>query len=399
MTGTFDPRLLTLSVLIAVLAAFVALNLVQRESASRGWAATAWLTGGALLLGAGLWSTGLISLLAFGLPIPLVYHLPTMLFALGIAVVISGFALWIASGPRIGGWRIVLAALCLALGLAGMLYSGLFAMQIVPAVYYDAGRVGVSLGCALLASILLLWLAQLLRHGRSTPTLLARGGAGALIGGALAAMHYTGITAARFAPDSYSLGAAAGRVADPGNGVLVMIALVAVLGLLVLLALTIIDHAHEQGGKTGEDGAFVPASRALLERRFTELRELAQPAGRMLALLTVGLAQFRAVSGVPGGAPEDPLLREVAQRLAALVRPGDLVAQLEDGDFVLLLAQLGDAAQAERVALRVREEVGSIRLPHVEVEVSPAVGIGLYPRDGADLDTLLRLARAAQPAS
>jgi diguanylate cyclase (GGDEF)-like protein len=393
-----------------VLTAFAALNLVQRVAMSPRGTARAWLVGGAVITGAGLWSMHFVGMLAFQLPIPVVYHVPTMLFSLGIAVLVSFFALWIAGGPRMGALRLALAGLCMSIGFACMHYSGLFAMQIVPAVFYDQKLFAYSIAAAVAASWLLLGLASALREGLNIGMLLARAGAGIVIGAALCAMHYIGMAAARFEPDSYSLGAVPGEFAGSSNDLLILISTVSVLAVLAALLLTIIDHAHlapamhPRAGGAGPVAARDPvtglARRAHLEQTYDDLLEAVPGPGRMIALLAVGLEGQQVISDAHGEEAGAQLLRELAARLSTLVRPGDTVVRLDEGDFVLLLANLTDSEQAARVAARVGEEIGrAVQLVQAEVRVSARIGIALYPRDGGDCDTLLRIARAAQSAA
>jgi diguanylate cyclase (GGDEF)-like protein len=409
MTASYEPRLVALSILVAVLTAFAALNLVQRVALSPRGIARAWLVGGALITGAGLWSMHFVGMLAFELPIPVVYHVPTMLFSLGIAVLVAFFALWIAGGPRMGAPRLALAGLCMSIGFACMHYSGLFSMQIVPAIFYDPKLFLYSIAAALAASWLLLGLGSALRESLSTGMLVARAGAGIVIGAALSAMHFIGMAAARFAPDSYCLGAVPGELGSDSSGLLMIIATLSVLAVVTVLLLTIIDHAHLAPAMHPVPGGTTPVvardpitglpRRAHLEQSYDDLLEAVPGPGRMIGMLAVGLEGQQAISDAHGAEAAAQLLREMAARLGALVRPGDTVVRMEEGDFVLLLANLTDGEQAARVATRVGEEVGrEVQLAQTEVRVSARVGVALYPGDGQDCDTLLRIARAAQTA-
>lgn len=70
MTGSYDYRLVSLSVLIAICAAYTALDLAGRTTATRGRVRVAWLTGGAIAMGVGIWSMHYVGMLAFSLPVP-----------------------------------------------------------------------------------------------------------------------------------------------------------------------------------------------------------------------------------------------------------------------------------------------------------------------------------------
>jgi diguanylate cyclase len=68
---SYDPGLVAISVLIAVLAFYVALNFAARLTTTHGWERFGWLLGGALAMGTGIWSMHFVGMLAFSLPIPM----------------------------------------------------------------------------------------------------------------------------------------------------------------------------------------------------------------------------------------------------------------------------------------------------------------------------------------
>jgi NO-binding membrane sensor protein with MHYT domain len=395
MTGAYDPQLLVLSVLLAVAAAFTALNLAQRVAVSRGVAARTWLVTGASAVGVGLWSAQFFWMLAFHLPVPVVHHLPTMLFSLSFAVLVSFFALWIASGPRIGGWRLAVAGLCMGLGLTGVHYTGVFAMQIIPAILFDGRSFAISVAIAITTSWLALWLAFVLRPACTLPMLLARAAAGLLLGAGFCGVFLTGMSTARFAPDSYSLGAAMGQSPVMTDRLLIIIATAAAIALLVVMVLTIIDHAHAQAAAHRRTGVAGLVDREQLEKSFSTLHE-AGGTDQMIAVMMVEIEEYKVAGTAIGPQGREQVLREVGQRLVALVRPGDSVGGLAEGRFALLLTGLRDLAQVPRIAARVREEIGrGIPLGERDVRVTSRTGASTFPADGGDLDTLLRLAAAA----
>lgn len=94
---TYDYRLVVLSILIAILASYTALDLAGRVTASRGRARLAWLIGGAISMGIGIWSLHYVGMLAFRLPIAIQYDWPTVLLSLLASVIAAGGALFVVS--------------------------------------------------------------------------------------------------------------------------------------------------------------------------------------------------------------------------------------------------------------------------------------------------------------
>ena len=70
LAGSYDDLLVTLSVIIAILASYAALDLARRVTSAQGKARILWLTGGATAMGFGIWSMHYIGMLAFRLPVP-----------------------------------------------------------------------------------------------------------------------------------------------------------------------------------------------------------------------------------------------------------------------------------------------------------------------------------------
>src|ERR1700692_4545975 len=100
MLGYYDTRLVALSVFIAVVAAYAALDLAARVTSARGRARYLWLSGGATAMGTGIWSMHYIGMLAFRLPVPVLYDWPTVLGSLMAAILASAVALFVVSRNR-----------------------------------------------------------------------------------------------------------------------------------------------------------------------------------------------------------------------------------------------------------------------------------------------------------
>src|SRR5260370_16848790 len=79
LRGHYNPGLVALSVVIATVASGAALDLAGRVTAARGRARAWWLAGGAFAMGLGIWSMHYVGMLAFSLPVPVPYAVPTVL--------------------------------------------------------------------------------------------------------------------------------------------------------------------------------------------------------------------------------------------------------------------------------------------------------------------------------
>jgi len=118
--ATYDVPLVVLSIVIASVASYTALNLAGRITVTQGSARKLWLAGGASAMGVGIWSMHFIAMLAYQLPIPMTYDVPTVLISMVAAVLASGLALFIVSRQQMGWLRLLLGTIFMGLGIAAM---------------------------------------------------------------------------------------------------------------------------------------------------------------------------------------------------------------------------------------------------------------------------------------
>src|SRR5919109_2166500 len=101
MPQHYHHGLVVVSLLVAVLASYTALTLAMRIRLAKGFAAPAWLLGGGFAMGLGIWAMHFVGMLALTLPIQIAYDVWITLLSLVIAVIVSTFALHIASRQQV----------------------------------------------------------------------------------------------------------------------------------------------------------------------------------------------------------------------------------------------------------------------------------------------------------
>jgi NO-binding membrane sensor protein with MHYT domain len=141
----YNYWLVLISVCVASLASYTALDLASRITASTGMAARAWLTGGAIAMGIGIWSMHFIGMLALRLPIALGYEWVTTFLSLLIAIVVSFFALYIVSRPTLTWQRLAVSGFVMGIGIVSMHYVGMQALRLAPPITYDPCIVDASI--------------------------------------------------------------------------------------------------------------------------------------------------------------------------------------------------------------------------------------------------------------
>ena len=196
----YSPSLVAISVLIAILASYTALDLAGRVALARGWGQLAWLAGGSAAMGLGIWSMHFVGMLAFRMPVRMAYDVPLVALSALTAIAASGMALFVVSRTDLPANRLVVAGAIMGTAIAGMHYIGMAAMRMPATLSYDPLRVWLSIGIAVTASLAGLWIAFRFRHDDTLLGRWRRAGSAAVMGLAIAGMHYTGMSAARFTP-------------------------------------------------------------------------------------------------------------------------------------------------------------------------------------------------------
>ena len=115
------------------------------------------------------------------------------------------------------------------------------------------------------------------------------------------------------------------------------------------------------------------------------------------AVLFIDLDRFKAINDSLGHHVGDLLLRTVASRLVETLRESDVVARFGGDEFVLMLAGLEHEEDVTGVAQKVIETVSQpcVDLAGHTLQIYPSIGISFFPRDGQDVETLLRNADLA----
>jgi two-component system sensor histidine kinase/response regulator len=234
LVGAYDYRLVALSVLIAMLASYAALDLGGRVTAERGLARRLWLTGGSVIMGLGIWAMHYIGMLAWILPVPVLYDWPTVLVSLLAAVLASGVALFVVSRRAMGRVGNGVGGLAMGIGIAGMHYIGMDAMRLPAMCRYSAGLVALSVVLAIVISMVALRLTFQLRD-ETAPTGWRRLASALVMGAAIPVMHYTGMAAVTFVPMA-TAGSLSHSVANSTLGTVVIGSVT-----ITILALTILS--------------------------------------------------------------------------------------------------------------------------------------------------------------
>ncbi len=137
-------------------------------------------------------------------------------------------------------------------------------------------------------------------------------------------------------------------------------------------------------------------NRVLLRDRIQQAIAQAHRNAGQIAVLFIDLDRFKMINDSLGHQLGDRLLQSVASRILVCVREGDTVSRVGGDEFVIVIPEIEDAADAAVVAGKILEVLGNaLHLHGNDLHVAASIGISLYPSDGADTETLMRNADTA----
>ncbi|NDW05714.1 PAS domain-containing protein, partial [Jiella sp. 40Bstr34] len=233
--GTYSWLLVVLSVCIATVAAYTALDLAGRVRSAAGWVRVGWIATAAIAMGGGIWSMHFVAMLAYRMPMEVGYDLTLTALSLALPIIVTGIGFMLLCDRAVGWSVLVAGGFIMGCGIATMHYLGMHAMQMQASIAYDLRLVAASVAIAIAASIAALWLAF---TGTVSSRKLAASGA---MGLAISGMHYTGMAAATITMDADAAEMVSAPALDPMTLASAVAALTFLILFLALLA-SIVDQ-------------------------------------------------------------------------------------------------------------------------------------------------------------
>jgi diguanylate cyclase (GGDEF)-like protein/PAS domain S-box-containing protein len=144
------------------------------------------------------------------------------------------------------------------------------------------------------------------------------------------------------------------------------------------------------------DGLTGLPNRNLLRQQMDEILLHTRRSAEKVAVLVLGLDNFKAVNDTLGHAIGDKLLRGVAKRLRSTLREEDTVARLNSDEFAVIQSGLTHPDDAVLLARRLLEAIGEpYLLDGHSVVIGASIGIAMAPGDGDESEKLLKNADMA----
>lgn len=198
LASSYDGRLVVLSVVIAIVGAYVGLMLSERVAKHPDKSRHFWLAGGAIAFGSAIWAMHFTGMLALRLPVDVNYDVPLVVVSFVAGLVAAAITLYTVSRPRVTWGPLLGASVAMGSGIGAMHYIGMYAMRMPAMMNWDYRIVGLSVVVAVVLSLVALRLTFRLGAVSVRSPGWHRVIAACVMGSAIACMHYTGMAAATF---------------------------------------------------------------------------------------------------------------------------------------------------------------------------------------------------------
>ena len=389
---SYSWGLVSTSVLISVAAAYAAFGLADRmRQATTRALRMAWLAGGSMAMGIGIWSMHYLGMLAVRLPVPVAYHTPTVAFSLLLAIAAAAVALVVCCVPHARWRQYIVGGVLMGAGIGGMHYVGMAAMRSSAMQVYSTGIVALSVVTAVVISTLALRMLGGVRvAGPHEETV--RLGAGVLMGLGIASMHYISMSAVHFVIDPTPFSLLHTIRIDSLGEIGVVLAATAVL-LIALVSAALDKSMYVNLRKANAELAESRAALMESECRLKELNEMlselsirdgltglynrrhfderletewkrAMRSEQPLSLLLLDIDHFKRLNDTYGHPYGDQCLRQIAGIFdQQSLRVEDLSARIGGEEFAILLPSSASEG-AQIVAESIRRDVEAMVLKY-----------------------------------
>ncbi|WP_320726328.1 putative bifunctional diguanylate cyclase/phosphodiesterase [Enterobacter sp. 118C5] len=401
---SWDPVLIAVSYVVAFIASFVALDSAGKIPLSSRKAALFWRIAGGVTLGIGIWSMHFIGMLSMQMPMMMSYDLWLTLASLGVAVVASTIAINIAvTGKHLSLFRLFFATVILSAGVVSMHYIGMAALMLEGSILWDRRTVGLSVVIAVVASGVALWLAFRLRD-KHKGVFVTRILAALVMGAAICAMHYTGMSAAHFHEMAHTL---PGGVSELGLSIWVSVTTLSLLGMMLIISL--IDSHWRTSRLTDNlrqlnrqlelqvrfDALTGLANRQQMDIRMQDCLHSALLSNKQFAVIFLNVDRFRRVNDTWGHSVGDELLITIAQRITSRLTREMTLARLGGDAFILLVPECDEEKLTTLLTTLLADVRRPLSLCGHTLSTTLSAGVSLYPQDGETLQELKFKADAA----
>lgn len=384
LEGSYNFYIVALSIVIAVLASFSALNIVGKISYTEGKVKFFWLLAGSFVMGSGVWSMHFVGMLALDYHMKMEYDVRLTLFSMLASFLSSLIAFYITKEKDINWYKIVIGGVFMGGGIVTMHYMGMAAMNMNVEPSYDKVLLSLSVVIALVASFAALFLFYRFRSQSSSIWL--KWLSAIVMGIAICGMHYTGMKAMRFQVHSHIM-MDGDQITDSfllyGVTVTIFIILFVSWG-AVFFDRTVLEKLAYQDTITR-----LP-NRNEMNRFFDTYS-----GNEIIGVLFLDLDQFKLINDTLGHDFGDLLIHEVGNRLRKFIKSDQQVFRIGGDEFLIIVKEC-DQERAEHLAEKILMSVKAVYpINGNELYVTGSIGISIGSIKESNRSMLLKTADTA----
>nr|WP_042142135.1 bifunctional diguanylate cyclase/phosphodiesterase [Paucisalibacillus sp. EB02] len=366
MNGTYNLYIVSLSVLIAILASYSALNIAAKISYASKKYKYFWLLAGAVVMGSGVWSMHFIGMLAFHLNMEMRYDVWLTLLSMLASIVSSFIAFYITMPKEIKWYRLAIGGFILGSGIITMHYVGMEAMIMEVSISYDISLLLLSFLIAYAASYAALFLFLRFRNDQTSSWL--KGLSAVIMGFAICGMHYTGMEAAIFPHTGMDH-------TGQSNDHFLLYGVTVTIGVILLISwlITFLER-HVLENMAYQDSITNLPNRNAMNRFFDTYIGSDQ-----IGVLYIDLDHFKIVNDTLGHDIGDLLVKEVGTRLSEFISKDQQVFRMGGDEFLLVIHKC-ERSRAEEVANQILLRIKEVYyIDGNELYTTGSIGISIGP--------------------
>lgn len=366
LSMTYNPLIVVLSIIIAILASYIALIFAGKISEAEGRAKGYWLFSGSFVMGAGVWSMHFIGMIALRAPLPVTYDLTITALSFLASLFASFIAFLITMPVNIRPRRVAVGGFIMGSGIITMHYTGMAAMNLNASMSYDNTLVFVSVIIAYAASVAALIL--FIRFRDKKRAHLYKWLSAFVMGIAISGMHYTGMAA-------MTLDMGSGHLHNPEAFTMNPFLLFGVTAMIVLIFIvswgTMIFDRKVLSRLAFYDGVTGLPNRNAMTRYMNTAGKDA------LSVLFFDLDSFKTVNDTLGHHNGDRLLHHVGRILRPFTDTGIRVFRIGGDEFLFTVKNRTREETLELADKLLFKLSHPYRIDQREVHVTASIGVSL----------------------
>ncbi len=220
--GVFNNSLVGLTYFIAVITAYVGLNLIEHLRAEKNTVLKiAWHIFSATVIGAGIWSMHFIGMMAYQLPVPVEFDLFWTIESLAVAIISVGIALCFFRRQHPSKYRLFLSGIVLSIAIIITHYSGMEGLEVRVDIVYLPSLFLLSIVVAFLFTEIALWIAFLSKVQSINQKMIQQILSAMIMAVAMFGMYYISMKSALFLPRTAPLNGAIGAASRTALAILI----------------------------------------------------------------------------------------------------------------------------------------------------------------------------------